>query len=279
MKKYKFNPILFNAIILILIVFLYYDVILDLFNDWIKKEQDSYGLVLAGLSVYFLFKKRKSLQEIENEIWLPGILIIILSILIFLSGHLMIEYYSQEISLVFLISGIISYLYGKYTLKVLSLPILFLFLSIPLPAIIINDITLPLKLVASSVAASMLEIFAVPVFREGNILQIPGAVLEVVSACSGIHSIFALLIIGILMSQEFNSYIQKFVFLMFIIPLSIFTNALRITITGLLYKIGYGNIALHFYHEASGLLIFIVALFLLLGLKKLICYIKIENIF
>ena len=68
---------------------------------------------------------------------------------------------------------------------------------IPLPAIIFNQIAFPLQLLASHVGEYTISALDIPVLREGNVLILANATLEVAEACSGIRSLVSLLTLGI----------------------------------------------------------------------------------
>ncbi len=72
-------------------------------------------------------------------------------------------------------------------------PSSFLFLAVPLPAIILNQISFPLELDASRLATVMLAFLGVPVLREGKIIALPSLSLDVAEACSGLHSLVSLI--------------------------------------------------------------------------------------
>lgn len=61
-------------------------------------------------------------------------------------------------------------------------PWAFLFLIVPIPTLILNEITLPLQFLASNLGSSPLRLVGVPVLREGNVIQLPAITLEVVEA-------------------------------------------------------------------------------------------------
>jgi exosortase len=75
--------------------------------------------------------------------------------------------------------------------------LLVLLLAIPIPAIIFNEITLPLQILASKLASALLPLFGVPVLREGNVIELPAMKLEVAEACSGIRSLMSLFTLAI----------------------------------------------------------------------------------
>jgi len=187
-----------------------------------------------------------------------------------LVGQVVVEYFVMRASLIILLAGVIGFLLGKNELKIFFFPLFLLLLAIPLPAIVVNALTLPLKALVSSLATEMLRALGVSILQEGNILKTPQITLEVVNACSGIRSVFSLFVLALLFCSDMKGYLQKALLLILTIPLAIFTNALRITATGMLATHWDPKTALGFYHGFSGWVIFVLSLVLLLLLKRVI---------
>ena len=262
--------VLMFAPIIILIAFLYHDVIGRLVHIWITDSDQAHGLLLVAVAGYLVFHRRKGINQTKPEIWLPGLLIMVVAVALLLIGQVVVEYFVMRASLIILLAGIIGFLLGKKSLKVFLFPLFLLLLAIPLPAIVVNSLTLPLKALVSSLASEMLRAMGVSILQEGNILQTPQITLEVVNACSGIRSVFSLFVLALLFCSDMDGYIQKALLLVLTIPLAIFTNALRITATGLLATHWDPKTALGFYHGFSGWVIFALSLVLLLLLKRVI---------
>ncbi len=261
---------LWPLFILFLISALYFRVAAGLFRVWISSDENTHGLLLVTISFYLLFKRRKEIADIAIKSWLPGLFVLIAAIFLFLAGHIAVEYYLQRCSLMVLLWGIIGYVYGKRAFRIFFVPILLLLLAVPLPQIIVNTLTLPLKSLVSSFSAEVLRLLDIAVLQEGNILVLPGITLEVVNACSGIRSVFALLVLAFLFSYDMKSPLQRGLLVILTVPLAVFTNSLRITATGVLANNWNADTALHFYHDFGGWVIFVLSLVLLFALKKLI---------
>jgi len=92
-----------------------------------------------------------------------------------------------------LLVGMIVFLGGWRPLRAVSFPLGYLIWMIPIPVILYNQITFPLQLLASRLAAACLELVQVPVLRDGNILVMSNYSVEVVEACSGIRSLISLM--------------------------------------------------------------------------------------
>jgi exosortase len=141
---------------------------------------------------------------------------------------------------------------------------------IPIPAIIYNNITFPLQITASRFAEHALTLLAVPVLREGNVLVLPEQELSVVEACSGIRSLLSLTFLSLIYGYFFERRMWLRVVLFFAtIPIAIIANASRVTLTGILTEIK-PELAEGFFHTASGWVIFMVALAILVFTHQVI---------
>jgi len=193
-----------------------------------------------------------------------GLPVMIAAVVLLLLGSLGAELFTSRFSLVILLAGIVQFLAGWKLLRALSFPLAFLLLMIPIPAIIYNQITFPLQLLASRFATFWLELVQVPVLREGNVLVLPNYSLEVVEACSGIRSLMTLMTLAI----AYGYFVEprrwaRYTLTALMVPIAIFSNAIRIMGTGVLtYHFG-PNAAEGFFHEFSGWLIFLTALVLM----------------
>ena len=263
--------------IIVLIGFLYHDVVRRMAHIWITDSDQAHGLLLVAVAGYLVFHRRKGINQIKPGTWVPGFFIMVAAMALLLVGQVAVEYFVMRSSLIILLAGLIGFLLGKKALKVFLFPLFLLLLAIPLPAIVVNSLTLPLKGLVSLLASEMLRAMGVSILQEGNILQTPRITLEVVNACSGIRSVFSLFVLALLFSSDMNGNIQKALLLILTIPLAIFTNALRITATGMLATHWDPKTALGFYHGFSGWVIFVLSLVMLLLLKRLIALISVRK--
>ncbi len=146
-------------------------------------------------------------------------------------------------------------------MKELRFALLVLLLAIPLPAIIFNQITFPLQILASKLASALLPLFGVPVLREGNVIELPLMKLEVAEACSGIRSLMSLFTLAVFYGYFLEkSNWRRVALALASIPIAIAANAVRILGTGLCVQYWDPDKALGFFHEFSGWVIFLVSL-------------------
>ena len=258
-------------VLVILAAFVYYPVFGKLVNQWGNDPNFSHGFIVPLFSLYLLWSMRKSLSAVAVRPSWYGLPIMIAALGTLLLGTFGAELFLSRVSFVLLLAGMIIWLYGWPLFRALLFPWVFLFLMIPIPVIVFNQITLPLQLFASRVAAAILEAFGVPVLREGNIIQLPAMALEVAEACSGIRSLLSLVTLAVLYGYFVDSrLVRRLILVLASVPIAILANALRIVGTGLLVQYWDPDKALGFFHEFSGWVIFVVSLALLFGTHRLI---------
>jgi exosortase len=260
--------------LLVVTGYLYSSVIQHLVRQWWNDPNFSHGFFVPAFSIYLVWKQRKALAEIPVRPSWTGLPIVFFSMCVLVFGILGAELFSQRSSLVFLVAGLVVAFWGWDYFRALLFPWAFLFLMIPIPAIILNQITMPLQFLASRLASSMLAFLNVPVLRDGNVIHLPDMTLQVVEACSGIRSLVSLGTLAIIYGYLLESnLVIRLILVVASVPIAVIANGLRIMGTGLTGLYWNPDKAQGFFHEFSGWVIFVVsllALFLLHGLLRLL---------
>ncbi|MGH9486273.1 MAG: exosortase [Terriglobales bacterium] len=247
------------------LVLVYAGTAVKLVQDWSTNPNYSHGFLIPFAIAFFLWQERDRLARLPRRPSRLGLVLVVYSQAQYLLGVLGAERFLQATSFLFLAAGIIMLLWGWAHLKVVSFEFLLALVAIPLPAIIFNEIAFPLQLIASRWAAALLNFCGVPVFRSGNILQLPFRALDVAEACSGIRSLFSLLALALMVAYFLPlRRWGKTLFVLSAVPIAIVANAIRIAATGLLGQYVGQEYATGFFHEFSGWVIFVLAFGLLL---------------
>jgi len=278
------------------LAFVYATVLVKLGGNWWTNENYSHGLLVPFVIGYIVWLEFDTLRATPKNpsVWL-GFALIIFALLMLLGGTLGAEIFSRRASFAVILAGIVIYFWGARILKLLVVPFALLLFAIPIPNIIFNKIALPLQIYASQMAIWGMRFLEVPSIRKGNVIEIlpQGATqivaLEVVEACSGIRSLMTLVTLALVLAYftgarekravgDWFDFLKNFDFwraiilMLSAIPIAIFTNAARVTATGVL-TYHYGKPATDgTLHDASGWLVYVAALGLLLlvnlALKK-----------
>ena len=264
-----------TAALLSLIAILYAPTLVRLVQQWWSDPNFSHGFFVLPFALYVVYRNRVRLAAIERKpsVWgLAGILFSLCTLIVGVFGA---ELFLSRISLLLLAASVILFFLGWEFLRAVSFPLIFMVLMIPIPAIIFSQITFPLQILASKLSASALPYFGVPVFREGNVINLPAMPLEVAEACSGIRSLLSLTTLAIMYGYLLEKRMVVRVGLALAsIPIAVVANGLRIVGTGLLVQYWDPDKAEGFFHAFSGWLIFVVSLFMLFGLHWAINYFR-----
>jgi len=132
-----------------LIAVLYAGQMTGLASEWASSPDASYGAALACVAVVIAWQRRQSLALAINPNAPPlaGFVVLIVGLAVYLAGSLGADLFLTRASLVVVLAGLTWYLAGGRAVRVMTAPLLFLLLAIPLPALVVNAVTLPLQLV------------------------------------------------------------------------------------------------------------------------------------
>jgi exosortase len=249
---------------------LYADVVRRLVSDWYNDDNYSHGFVIVPLALFFVFERRKQLRAAPHRpMTALGLIVVAVSLLLLVAGTLGSEFFLSRVSLIGALAGSVLFLFGPRHLRILTFPLVFLLLMIPVPAILFNQIAFPLQLIASRFGESVVAMAGVPVLREGNVIVLASTTLEVVQACSGIRSLVSLLTLGILFGYFTDGRLGIRILLAVVtIPIAIISNGLRVAGTGIAAHHFGAAAAEGFFHTFSGWLVFLTATMMLLAVGR-----------
>jgi exosortase len=253
------------------LVWTYWLVIPELVAQWWNEPEYSHGFLVPVISGYLVWSKRDVLRATPIAPGFWGLGLMAVALVTYVTGNVGADLFLQRVSFVLMISGGILYVAGRAVLRALRFPLVFLLFMIPLPQIVFGSIAFPLQLFAAQVASSVMETCAVPVFREGNVMHLAAASLDVEEACSGIRSLVSLTTLGVLYSYiTYSTWMPKVLLMLAVVPIAIAANVFRVTVTGLIAHYVSVDAAMSVFHTAGGLGVFLIAAVLLLGVSRLL---------
>jgi exosortase len=256
-----------------LLLFCYAPVLLRMGNDWIIDEDMGHGFFVPAVSAYLVWLRRDQLLSTNYKPFLPGLILVVIGGLQLMAATLGVELFLARSAFIVSLVGIIMTLGGGKLVRDLGFPLFLLIFMIPLPAIIYNQITFPLQLLASQIAEHTLSAAGIPVLRDGNILELPSQRLSVVEACSGIRSLLSLSFLSLVYGFFFDTKTwMRWVLLVLTVPIAISANAFRVTVTGILSEVN-PELASGIFHSLEGWVIFMIALVLLVIAHRIVNFI------
>jgi exosortase len=240
---------------------LFWEPATTLARDWWHDPNAGHGLLLFPVAVFLAWQRGIAAGAAQPR--LGATILLAAVVLRYLSG-LAEELFTMRVSLIVALSGIIVFAFGWTQLKRWWLTLTLLLLSIPIPAVVLGSIALPLQLKASTLGASLLMMRHVPVVQSGNIIQLPNMSLFVAEACSGLRSLTALLALGVLAGGAWlGSAWARGVLILLAVPVAMALNGVRIFLAGFLVYYVDPRLADGFLHATEGWVLFVVAFALL----------------
>ncbi|HZH40450.1 MAG TPA: exosortase [Gemmatimonadales bacterium] len=245
----------------------------SLAHDWWSDPDAGHGLLLFPLALWLGWRSGRI--ETPRPQAVLGLTVIIGAVALRYLGGLAAELFTQRVAMLGAFCGVIVYFVGLAQLRKWWLPLGLVALSIPLPAVILGSLALPLQFKASQLGAHMLASRHVPVALSGNVIHLPGRDLFVTEACSGLHSLTALISLGVLAGGLWLATTWgRVILVVAAIPVAMLLNGIRIFLTGFLVFYIDPKLADGFLHLSEGWAIFVVAFAILAALAWLIHFLE-----
>jgi exosortase D (VPLPA-CTERM-specific) len=241
-----------------------------LWHRWTTQEEYSHGFLIPVISAWLLWTRRDALAASvgvpsRSATW-GAVALILLAGLLLIVGKLSSLFLLPEFGFVLALISLVLACGGTSLLKVTWLPIVFLLFAIPLPYVVDAGLSFQLQLISSQLGVDFIRLFGIPVYLEGNVIDLGVYKLQVVEACSGLRYLYPLMSLGFLAAYLFQAPLwQRAVVFLSTIPIAIAMNSLRIGIVGILVDNFGPQDADGFLHMFEGWIIFIACAALLAG--------------
>ncbi|RXK88041.1 exosortase/archaeosortase family protein [Chlorobaculum sp. 24CR] len=271
MSKFKITPALFPWAILVYMYFhsVYQYVILK--TSFSNSDQP---LLFATVLVVCWIERKAVLVSIVQDgkagYPLYGLATLIFGLIIYISGQLYPFIYFEIWGLFLMTSGFVMGFAPKdYIRSALFIGLagtVFVVLGRVAPELLSSELAKGL----ASVTASIISAVLFPVTSNGVSLYFGPYSAEVAHACSGMNSIFSLFALSVLYLREGvqRKYWHIGVLILLVIPIAILTNLVRVMILVLMTWYFGNRYAQGIYHDATGIMVFIIALVLLAVIDK-----------
>jgi len=220
---------------------------------WVTPEY-SHGPLIPLISLYLFLRELRQapLPDPEAPVnrW-PGIAIIVFGLLFGIFGNLVRIPDLVTYAFIIWVGGVVLTVMGWDRGRRHQLPVLHLIFMLPLPQFLYWQMTIFLQLVSSEIGVWLIKLFGIPVFLEGNVIDLGVYKLQVAEACSGLRYLFPILSFSYLFAILYRGpFWHKAVMFAMAAPLTVLMNSFRIGMIGVLvnsYGIGQAEGFLHFF--------------------------------
>ena len=247
-----------------------------LLEAWSLPEY-SHGPLIPILSALLFLRQLKMYPPDpgpKRNRWV-GLTIVIVSLMLATLGKLATISDLVAYATILWVGGLLLISFGWETGKHFWPPVLHLVYMLPLPGVIYYKLTTWLQLVSSELGVWFLRVLSVPVFLEGNIIDLGVYKLHVAEACSGLRYLFPILSFSYIFAVLYKGPMwHKAVLLVSAAPITVLMNSVRIAIAGVLVQ----ELGLEwlegFTHFFEGWVIFIACILILFGLARIMLFLN-----
>lgn len=242
-------------------------------QQWWNDEDMGHGFVVPIVVLWVVWRGRARWQAVSPKPSWWGLPILLAGAGIHLVSVLGAGLFAGSAAFLLSIAGLIVCLGGFARLRVWIFPLLLALFMLPKLAIVYNQLTLPLQLLASRTAAFMLSMTGIGVIREGNILDVRGHRVSVVEACNGVRYLLSLGFMAVVIAYISDPKPwMRFALLLAAVPVAILANAIRVAATAALPALDSG-----IPHLAAGFVIFLFCLATLVSARLLLNWVSAQN--
>jgi exosortase len=241
---------------------------------WLHDSNWSHGFIIPLFSLFLLYQRWSEVSSVRRRSCWLGLPVMILGILAMLLSVFPVKNtWLSQLSMTVILFGLVLSLAGPQMTRLTWVPIFYLVLAMPIPDTLYTRIAYPLQELAASASAGLLRMLGAQISVVASRMEVTGQSgtvhgLTVAEACSGVRSLMAFVALGVAMAYITDRPIwQRIVLMLFILPVAIFCNILRVAGTCWMYVIDKPELGQRFMHKFMGMAMLVPAglLFLLLS--------------
>ncbi len=246
--------------------------LIELSQVWSRYDYYSHGYLVPLAALWAATAQRKRLPHLPIERSPLGGVLLGLSLMLYLVGRFAAILSLQGLALVLSVASAIYFARGRAWVRSLGFSISYLIFMIPMPQNLITPAIARLQLFVSSAAIHIVHWLELPVYREGNVMHLPGGdSLFVAEACSGITSILTLVPLAVFLAYFSQpSLSRRLVLVASVVPLAMLGNLTRVVVTIYVAQRYGSEVATgDLLHNWAGLLTYLLGCLALLAIGSL----------
>jgi len=246
--------------------------IVSLGEAWSTAEY-SHGPLIPLLSLILFLKHLKDVPKLHPSVkaQYPGLIVIFLALIVAGVGNIARIPDIITYGMIVWVYGVVLVMFGAKRGAPFWGSVLHLVFMLPLPAFLYWQVSIALQGFSAELGVSLIRAMNVPVFLDGNVIDLGLYKLDVAEACSGLRYLFPIMSFSYIFCMLYKgSFAHKAILLLSAVPITILMNSARIGIIGVLVD-AYGiEQAEGFLHVFQGWVIFILCILSLFALAKIL---------
>lgn len=263
----EYKKLIGPGIVVALFLLLYYPTLEWMGNAWLHSDNYSHGFLLLPVAAIIVWTRRTELQI--REPYPKGIWLFVAGLALHVAGFLQLDNFLSGVSLFLTLPGLVLSFRGFPALRAVAFPIFLLVFMIPLPWL--DRIGFWLQSFAARSSAWIVDLLGLEVTRTGSQIELENAAFEIDMACSGMHSLIALLALGAIFAYVLRgSFCRKSILFLLAIPVAILVNLLRLVIILLIGNAWSEEVAMDYFHDWASPVLFLMAIVVMVIVAKLL---------
>ncbi len=235
-------------------------------QQWWTDEDMGYAFVVPIVIAWIVWNERARWRKLPVQGTAWGFAVLAAAACLQVASAFGAGLFAASVAFVLSLAGLVLATLGFAWLRAWTFPFVLMLFMLPKLAIVYNQITLPLQLLATRLAGGMLSAAGFMVIRDGNILNVAGHSISVVEACNGIRYLLPLAFLALVFAYAGGAKVWiRLVMTTAAIPIAIIANAIRVACSGLSPALNSGTL-----HAVLGVFIFVLSLVLLGGIYRLL---------
>jgi exosortase len=235
-------------------------------DQWWTDEDMGYAFIVPLVIAWIVWNERARWRKLPMQPTAWGFAVLAAAACLQIASAFGAGLFAASVAFELSLAGVVLATLGFDWLRAWAFPFVLMLFMLPKLAIVYNQITLPLQILATRLAGGMLSAAGFMVVRDGNILNVAGHSISVVEACNGIRYLLPLAFLALVIAYAGGAKVWiRLVMTSSAIPIAIIANAIRVAFSGLSPVLTSGTV-----HALLGVFIFLLSLALLAGIFRLL---------
>ena len=237
----------------------------QLVSMWTTAPEYSHCMLIPVISAFLIFRERAVLARIPFEgSWL-GVAVLLAGAGLWGVAELSAVWVIEQYAFLVVLYGLTLALVGPSVFRRLWMAMLILVFTIPLPVFFASSLSLHLQLISSALGVDVIRLSNIPVYLDGNVIDLGVYRLQVAEACSGLRYLFPLMTLAFIVAYFFRApFWKRAALFLASAPIAVLMNSLRIGLIGVSVAYWGQKMAEGVLHYFEGWVVFMISTGLLL---------------
>lgn len=245
------------------IVWVFWPTLVEYEERWSSDPQYSHCYLVPLFSLWLLWARRDWRPASAPWPHWTGLFLLVAGFSLRMVGTLLFQQTIEGIGLLACLMGLAWFLIGPGGARWALPAIAFLVFLIPLPYRVQTMLGSPLQRVATVSSTYLLQTMGIAAVPDGNVIHLENSHIGIVEACNGLGMLVSFFAVSTAVALCLKRpTMDRVLIILSAVPIALFVNILRITMTGVMTVVSGPELAHKLYHDLAGWFMMPLALIL-----------------